>query len=112
MLILLACQCGGSEPMVRSTLQSAGVKDWLKVPVKKGKQASLDWMDMCPDYIKSTLEWGALRNFIVNHGKFAVVVGYNDHIFKWSDVAAGSLQAKLDAEVIAKKFETTYNKSN
>lgn len=109
MLVLLTCQCGGAEPMVRSVLQTAGVKDWLKVPVKKGKKAATDWLDMCPDKIKSTLEWGALRNFIVNNGKYAVIVGYNDLMFKWSDVAAGSIKAKLDAEVIAKKFETTYN---
>ena len=105
MLMLLTCDCGGAEPLARSILKTAGVENWLKVPIARGRQAALKWVDSLPPELASLPEVGALRSSISGRGKFSIVVGYTQSELKWAAVGSGRLQEKLDGEVIAKHYE-------
>ena len=105
MLMLLTCDCGGAEPMARSVLKSAGVKEWLKTPIARGRQKATEWLDSLPETLKHTPEYQALQSSLKNRGKFSVVVGFTTNEFKWADVGSGKINEKLDGEVIAKHFE-------
>lgn len=105
MLTLLVCNCGGAEPLARSVLKEAGVNDWLTTPLIKGNKNCLEWLNKLPTELRTMDVVDALFMMIKNHGRFAVVVGYDGEHFRWSDVASGNIKAKLDGEVIAKQFE-------
>ena len=104
-VMLLTCDCGGAEPLARSVLKSAGVQNWLKTPIVKGRQNATMWLDTLPEKIKSLPEFQALQLSLKNRGRFSVVVGYTASEFKWADVGSGKINEKLDGEVIAKHFE-------
>ena len=105
MLQILICDCSGSESIARSVLKSAGVQNWLKVPIVKGKQNAAMWLDALPDALRQTPELQALKLSLKSRGKFSVIVGYTQTEFKWADVGSGKLNEKLDGEIIAKHFE-------
>ena len=104
MIQLLTCDCGGAEPIARSVLKSAGVENWLKIPIARGRQNALKWLESLPQELQRTPEHGALMLSLKGRGKFSVVVGYSGDEFKWADVGSGRLNEKLDGEVIAKHF--------
>ena len=103
-LLLLVCNCSGSEGLVRSTLKEAGIVDWLEPPIVKGKNLSLQTLNQFPEYYKELPQWGALYASINNRSSFAVIVGYDQDDFRWADVAMGDIKSKLDGEVIATKY--------
>ena len=105
MLILLVCNCGGAEPLARSVLKEAGVKDWLVTSLVRGNKNCLEWINKLPSATRNLDVVDALFMMIKNKSRYAVIVGYDDEHFRWSDVANGSIKAKLDGEVIAKQFE-------
>lgn len=105
MIRLLTCDCGGAEPLARSVLKSAGIEDWLKTPISRGRQNALDWLASLPEELQKTPEYGALMLSMKGRGRFSVVVGYSKDEFKWADVGSGKINEKLDGEVIAKHFE-------
>lgn len=105
MIQLLTCDCGGAEPLARSVLKTAGVKDWLKTPIARGRQKATEWLDSLPETLKQTPEYQALQLSLKGRGKFSVVVGFSTTEFKWADVGSGRINEKLDGEVIAKHFE-------
>lgn len=105
MLILLVCNCGGAEPLARSVLKEAGVKDWLTTSLVRGHKNCLEWINKLPSTTRNLDVTDALFMMIKNKSKFAVVVGYDDDHFRWADVANGDLKSKLDGQVIAKQFE-------
>lgn len=105
MIRLLTCDCGGAEPLARSVLRSAGVNDWLKTPISRGRQNAMDWLVTLPDNLKALPEYGALVLSLKGRGRFSVVVGYTANEFKWADVGSGKMSDKLDGEVLAKHFE-------
>lgn len=105
MIHLLTCDCGGAEPLARSVLKSAGVENWLKVPIEKGRQRAVNWLETLPDQLKGTPEYGALMLSLKGRGRFSIIVGYTSDTFKWADVGSSNLTEKLDGEVLAKHFE-------
>lgn len=105
MIQLLTCDCGGAEPLARSVLKSAGVKDWLKTPIARGRQKAIAWLEALPDNLKKTPEYQALQLSLKGRGRFSIVVGFTTDEFKWADVGSGKINEKLDGEVIAKHFE-------
>lgn len=105
MIRILICDCSGSEPLARSVLKSAGVEDWLKAPIERGRQRSVSWLESLPDQLKQTPEYGALQLSLKGRGRFSIIVGYTNDVFKWADVGSGKLSDKLDGEVLAKRFE-------
>ena len=102
--MLLVCDCGGSEQLVRSALHSAGVGNWATAPLVRGKRRVLEWLDKLPEEIHNKPEIGGLYRLVKNNGRFAVILGYDDLSVRWGDVASGSLKEKLDAEVIASRY--------
>lgn len=104
MILLLTCSCNGVIPLMRGTLRSAGIQDWLDYPIYQGKKYALQTLDQFPDYYKNLPEWGALYNSIERRSSFAVVVGYDANNFRWADIAMGDIKSKIDGEVIIKGF--------
>lgn len=105
MLACVSCSCGGAEPLIRSTLKEAGIKNWLNLPIHSGKEKTLLFLESLPIGYRKTLQWGALYSHVQNHSSYAVIIGYDDKRFRWADVAMGDLKSKLDGEAIAKQFE-------
>lgn len=104
-IMLLTCDCGGAEPLARSVLKSAGVQDWLKTPIARGRQKATEWINSLPENLRNTQECQALLYSLKGRGKFSVVVGFTTGEFKWADVGSGKISEKLDGEVIAKHYE-------
>lgn len=105
MIQLLTCDCGGAEPLARSVLKSAGIENWLKVPIVRGRTNALNWLENLPEELKALPEYGALMLSLKGRGKFSIVLGYTSDEMKWADVGSGRLNEKLDGEIIASHFE-------
>lgn len=104
MIALLSCTCGGSEHLLRGTLRGAKGVDWLNAPIYKGKDAAKAFFDSLPEGIANFPEIKALQSSISHRSRYAVVLGYNENGAIWTDVTAGSIKNKLDAQIIAEKF--------
>lgn len=101
MIALLCCKCHGSESMLRRFVKNQGVKDWMKTPVFVGKEKSVEFLSQFGD---SDSEVRSLKRNIENHGRYAVVFGYNEGRYYWSDIADNSVASKVDAELIIENF--------
>ena len=91
--------------MARAVLKSAGVRNWLKTPIVKGRQRAINWLNGLPENLNKTPECQALIKSIKDRGRFSVVVGFTTNMFRWADVGSGKVNEKLDGEIIAKHFE-------
>ena len=100
MISIIACQCGSSDSLVRSFLKSINYKDWLDIPIKKGREKSLASFSQFPP----TPEKEMLKNFLKDASKWAVIVGYSGTEMKWSDIAHNGAKSRIEAEFIVKKF--------
>lgn len=102
MIIAITCMCGGAENLVQNFLKSANYKDWLTVPIRKGKQKSLDILNQLPQ----TTETDMLRNYLEHASKWAVIIGYDLDTgqLKWSDIAHNSTKTSVEAELVVEAF--------
>lgn len=96
----LVCNCGGSEGLVRRCFKRAGVKDWLSIPVYKGKENISGFLSNFDNPSKEIME---VANYAKNTNPYAVVVGVDGEV-KWVDVKHGGMKEMLDAELIAEQF--------
>lgn len=96
----IACNCGSSDSIVRSFLKSIGYGDWLNIPVEKGRDRSLAYLNNLPP----TKEKEMLKNFLSGASKWAIIIGYTDNEMKWSDIAHNGPKSRIEAEFIVKKF--------
>lgn len=100
MLAVIACNCGSSDSIAHSFLQKIGYKDWLTIPVEKGKDRSLSALN----YLPPAQEKEELRNFLKNASKWVVIIGYDDATVRWADIAHNLPKSKIDAEFIVNEF--------
>lgn len=99
-LVCVTCNCGSSDKLIRRKLKLSGYADWLRIPVHKGKDASLSALGVVPQ----TLEVSALRAYITSHSRFAVVLGVSGDTTRWADIASPSPKESIEAELIIKHF--------
>lgn len=102
MIIAVACMCGSVESLIQNFLGSANYENWLTVPIKKGKQKSLDVLNQLPQ----TPETDMLRNYLGKASKWAVIIGYDPDTnqLKWSDIAHNSTKTRVEAELLVEAF--------
>lgn len=86
--------------MVRNFLQRAGYQDWLSIPIVQGKEKSLALLDTIPQYP----EVGMLRNYLGDVSKWAVIIGHDGQMCRWSDITHGGPKTQIEAEFVVKNF--------
>lgn len=97
---VIACHCGSSDSLVRNFLKSVGYPDWMNIPVNKGKEKSIAFLNQLPP----TPEKEMLRNFLKDASKWAVIIGYDQENMKWSDIAHNGPKSRIEAEFVVKNF--------
>lgn len=104
MIYVLTCECGGVENMARAILRDAGVRDWLNVPIHKGKSKAREILSN-PE-ISDIFAVQALLKYINETTSYAVVLGVDKakNIAIWSDAKRGKIQSRLDAQIIAENY--------
>lgn len=86
MLCCVACQCGSSDKLIRTRLDFCGYRDFLSIPITKGKEKSISVLNSIPQIDAVVM----LKNYIKNCSKYAVVLGYDDEgNGRWVDLANG-----------------------
>lgn len=103
-LKILACNCGGAEPVARSVLQEAGVENWMTVDIHKGKEHCKTILNYFPEPFHKLLAFQGLLTHIEENSKYAVILGYDDEYLFWEDVASNSPIEVTRAKVIAQRF--------
>lgn len=101
MLMVLTCLCGGVENLSRRVLQRAGHPDYMKVPIHKGREKSLAALNTIPQF----QELEPLRNFLKEHTRYAVVLGFNDKGCRWANAASPNAKEVVDTELIIDKYK-------
>ena len=101
MIACVACTCGSVDKLIRSRLEHYGYRDFLTVPIARGKDKSNRVLNGLPQY--DAIEM--VRNHIANASKFAIVIGYDDSDCRWVDLANGKgVQNNVDLEFLIKRF--------
>ena len=100
MIAVIACMCGSSESVARNFLKSVGYKDWLNIPIEKGKERSLAVLN----YLPPVPEKEMLQNLLKNASKWVVIIGYNKDSMKWSDISHDGPKSRIEAEFVVRKF--------
>lgn len=97
-LLLLACNCGNSTPLLRSFLRGAGVSNYLEVPLLKGNKAK-EWA-----YQNGALP--DLAAYLKKTSSFAVIVGLDPtaQLYDWVDINHHSLAHKTKATELIRTF--------
>lgn len=86
MLCCVACQCGSSDKLIRTRLDFFGYRDFLSIPITKGKEKSLSVLNSIPRSDAAEM----LKQYIRGCSKYAVVLGYDDDgNGRWVDLANG-----------------------
>lgn len=104
MIAVITCTCGGAEGLARTALKNGGYQDWLTLPIAQGKSQAKYVLDTFKAKHGDNSAYQALCEFIEKSSRFVVVIGERDKTFAWADIARGSLQEKMDAEILVKEF--------
>lgn len=94
------CQCGSSEKLIRRFLESAKYKNWLNIPIVKGKARSKSLvasLPQCPE--KQELEL-----MLDKASKWAVIIGWTDRECRWADITHNVGKSRIDALFIVEFF--------
>ena len=100
MIFCCGCTCGSTESLIRGFLEKVGYKDWLAIPIVKGKEKSramvqgLPWCD----------EIQMLDDYIAKQSKWAVIIGVDDGLCRWSDIAHADPKSSIEAEFLVQRF--------
>lgn len=100
MIAACGCMCGSTDSLIRNFLKSVGYKDWMGIPIVKGKEKSVALLNQFPP----TPEKEMLQSFLKDASKWAVIIGYTDEQMKWSDITHGGAKSKIEAEFVVKNF--------
>lgn len=100
MIGVVSCQCGSSDSLARNFLKSAGFKDWMGVPIYRGKEKSLSFLNNLPPAPEKEM----LANFLKEASKWVVIIGFDDTSVKWSDISHNAPKSTIEAEFIVRNF--------
>lgn len=100
MLVILACRCANSEPLARKALRGAHRDDWATVPIYKGKEACLSYLDSLP----TNIETGSLTSYISSRSAWSVILGQKQNKFFWADANTHNAKADADVELVCEHF--------
>ena len=101
MIACVACQCGSSDNLIRTRLERYHYRDFLTVPIIKGKEKSLSKLNTLPQCDEIQM----LKSHIQNASKWAAVIGYDGEKCRWTDLANGkAIKNNVDLELIIRHF--------
>lgn len=100
MITVLLCRCHNAEPIARKIMAKVHYKNWQTQPVIRGKSECLAYVSSLPENV----ETGSLYKFIEHSSSWSIILGEKNGIYKWSNAGDGSLQGRLDAEIIVEEF--------
>lgn len=101
MIVAIACHCGNSDNLIRTRLERYGYRDFLSIPIIKGKEKSLSKINTLPKYPEIDM----LREHLRNASKWAVIIGYDGEMCRWTDLANGkAIKNNIDLELIISHF--------
>lgn len=100
MLAVVACHCGSSDSLIRNYLRSINYEAWDTIPINKGKEKSLAMLNHLPPSEGKEM----LQAFLNRASKWAVIIGYDDTICKWSDIAHNGPRSRIEAEFVVQNF--------
>lgn len=99
-LAVITCQCGNSESKARSFLKSINYSEWLSIPILKGKERSMAFLNNLPPVPEKEM----LRSFLQGASKWVVIVGYDEQNARWSDIAHNAPKSTIEAEFVVDRF--------
>ena len=100
-LLCIACTCGSADKLVRSRLEHYGYRDFLTIPIIRGKEKSKSALNSIPQYPEVDMA----KHYLDGCSKYALVVGYDDVGCRWVDLANGkAVQNNIDLEFILRDF--------
>lgn len=101
MIACVACTCGSVDKLIRSKLEFFRYRDFLTVPIPRGKEKAKSVINTLPQHVALDM----LRNHLGSCSKFAVVIGYDDDDCRWVDLANGkATQNNIELEMIVERF--------
>lgn len=101
MITCVACTCGSVDKLIRSKLEFFQYRDFLTVPIPRGKEKAKSVINTLPQHVALDM----LRNHLDSCSKFAVVIGYDDDDCRWVDLANGkATQNNIELEMIVERF--------
>lgn len=104
-LVVITCECGGSENLVRQALHRYGYKNWAMEPIVKGKSKSLAEVEALIRKFPDSTILKALFAHINNNSKWCVILGYDyNGNSKWSDISHNDMKSDVEAESIVENF--------
>lgn len=104
MIAVVTCTCGGAESLARTALKNGGHPDWLNTPIAQGKNQTKYVLESLKNRYENISSYQALVDHVNKKGRYVVIIGYKDKVFAWTDISRGSIQDRLDAEILVKEF--------
>lgn len=100
-IMCVACTCGSVDKLIRTRLEGAGYKDFLTIPIARGKDKSKSALSTIPQHPAMSM----LLEHLKHASKFAVIVGYDDTDMRWVDMAVGKgFMNNVELEHIISRF--------
>lgn len=100
-LMCVACTCGSVDALIRTRLDHCGYRDFLTIPIARGKGKSKSALSTIPQ----SADLNVLLNYVDKASKYAVIVGYDDEDMRWVDLAKGkAFMNNVDLENIVERF--------
>ena len=100
-IMCVSCTCGFADKLIRTRLERAGYKDFLTIPIAKGKDRAKSALSTIPQLPDMAM----LLNRLKNASKFAIIVGYDDTEMRWVDMAIGKgFMNDIELENILERF--------
>lgn len=100
-IAIIGCRCAGSEPRMRTFLRESGYAKWQNIPMPKGREASINFLDSLPS---DNVEIKKLKEYLKRTSSWSVIIGTDGVTYQWADIGHGALKEKLDAEIIVRDF--------
>ena len=100
-LAVVACHCGSSDSMARNFLKSVGYPNWMDIPIHRGKEKSRSFLNQLPPVAEKEM----LASFLKDASKWVVIIGYDEHSMKWSDISHNAPKSTIEAEFVVKNFQ-------
>lgn len=101
MITCVACTCGSVDKLIRSKLEFYQYRDFLTVPITRGKDKAKSAINSLPQHTALDM----LRSHLDGCSKFAVVIGYDEDDCRWVDLSNGrAVQNNIELEMIIERF--------
>lgn len=101
MITCVACTCGSVDKLIRGKLEFYGYRDFLTVPITRGKEKAKSAINSIPQHPAIDM----LRSHLDKCSKFAVVIGYDQGDCRWVDLSNGkAVQNNIELEAIIERF--------